>query len=99
MALAGAYVASVFKGKGLLNVGPHISITGKVVAQLRKWLPCEHDSTIVWPIQEAPVHRLRLTDTGSAEQVLHCGLGRHHVHVRVAVPRDEMDVGELELWP
>lgn len=86
--LGSAYVASVLEGEGLLSIGPDVSIAGEVVAQLRKWLPCEHHSTIVGAIQEGPMHGLRLTDSGCAEQVFHGGLGRHHVHVGVAIPGD-----------
>lgn len=95
VALKGAYVASVLKGEGLLSIGPDISITGKVGAQVRKWLPCEHHSAIIRAIQKGPMHGLRLADSGCAEQVLHGGLGRHHMHVGVAIPRDKMHVREL----
>lgn len=44
------------------------------------------------------MHGLRLTDSRRAEQVFHGGLGRHHVHIGIAVPRDKVHMRELESW-
>jgi len=89
------YVASGFESECLLNVCPDITVAGEVGAQLRQRLPCEHHSAIGWAIQKAPMHRLLAADPGCAGQVLHGGLGRHHVHVRVDMPRDKVHVWEL----
>lgn len=94
----GAYVAAVFKGEGLLSIGPNISVAGKVATQVRKRLPCEHYSPVVRAVQKSPMHGLRLADSGCAEQILHGGLGRHHMHVWVAVSRDKVHVRELKRW-
>lgn len=41
------------------------------------------------------MHRLLAADPGCAGQVLHGGLGRHHMHVRVGMARDKVHVREL----
>lgn len=81
----------------LLGIGPNITITGKVIPQMRERLPCQHDSAIAGTIQKGPMHRLRLANPGRARQVLDGGLRGHHMHIGVAIPRDQVHMGELYL--
>lgn len=91
-----SYVSSGFKGESLLRIGPDVSVASEIVAQVGKRLPCEHHGAILWSIQKGPMHGLGLADSGRAQQVFHSRLGRHHMHVRVAIPRDQVHMRDLK---
>lgn len=90
-----SYIASGLKSKGLLDIGPDITVACKVVTQLRHGLPCEDDCAIGRTVQHGPVHGLRLAHPGRTGEILHRRLGGHHMDVGIAIARDEVEVGEL----
>ena len=90
------YISSGFKGEGLLDVSPNVPVACEVVTKMIEWLPRQHHGTVLGPIKESPLHRLRLTGPRRTQKVFQRRFGRHHVHVWIAIARYQVHMGQLD---
>lgn len=90
------YITTSFESESLFDIGPDIAITGEVGPEMIEGLPGEHHGSILGTIEKGPVHGLSFAhDLLGGQEILDDGIGRHHMHKRVAMTGDQVHMGEL----